>query len=261
MRVWVCELRTRRMRVSRLTHAPVPLPTFTNFSDGRVLLRRQVARDQIELLLSVHEEVRARHRCAGQFVKVRIAGHEGIFAMWNAPHEDIDDEPSFRFLLRTNNLEGGEAATKLATAQQGTKVEVSDPAGQGFGLDRAEKRPLHFVATGTAIAPIRAGIEEALIAVNPTSMSLDFGLRSAEHQPLEGDLKRYKSCRVAVHLHYSTVDAKGVISGPQAHHALLDRLTDTNALIVAVGHSAMVKELREKFVARGGKAEDVVSNY
>ena len=239
----------------------MPLPTFNNFSAERVLLRRQVARDQVELLLSVHEDVRARHRRAGQFVKVRIAGHEGIFAMWNAPHEDIDDEPSLRFLLRTNNPEGGEAAAKLATAQHGTKVEVSDPAGPGFGLDRANKRPLHFVATGTAIAPVRAGIEEALIAVDATSISLDFGLRSAEHQPLEGDLKRYKAGRVEVHLHYSNVDAMGVIQGPQAHLALLDRLVDTNALIVAVGHPAMVKELREKFVLRGGKAEDVVSNY
>ncbi len=181
--------------------------------------------------------------------------------MWNAPHEDIDDEPSLRFLLRTNNPEGGEAAARLATAQQGAKVEVSDPAGQGFGLDRAEKRALHFVATGTAIAPIRAGIEEALIAVNPTSISLDFGLRSAEHQPLEGDLKRYQSGRVAVHLHYSSVDAKGVIQGTQAHLALLQRLVDTNALIVAVGQPAMVKDLRERFVLRGGKPEDVVSNY
>ena len=245
---------------SRLTHAPVPLPTFSHFTDGHVVLRRQVARDQIELILGVTEEVRARHRRAGQFVKVRIAGQEGIFAMWNAPHED-DDEPTLRFLLRTNNPEGGEAAAKLALAQPGTKLEITEPSGVGFGLDRADGRGLHFVATGTAIAPVRAGIEEALLASKPKSISLDFGLRSAAHQPLEGDLKRYQARRIDVHLHFSTVDAKGVIHGAQAHLALLDRIKDTNAFVVAVGQPEMVEELRAKFVKLGGKAEDVVSNY
>jgi NAD(P)H-flavin reductase len=223
-------------------------------------LRRQVARDQLELILGVSEDVRARHRRAGQFVKVRIAGHEGIFAMWNAPHED-DDEPTLRFLLRANNAVGAEAAAKLAVAAQGTKIEVTEPVGPGFGLDRADGRPLHFVATGTAIAPVRAGIEEALLAANPKSISLDFGLRSAEHQPLEGDLKRYQARRIDVHLHFSTVDAKGVLKGTRAQDALLERITDMNALVVAVGQPEMVEELRAAFVKRGGKAEDVVSNY
>jgi NAD(P)H-flavin reductase len=246
----------------------VPLPTFSALVPATLASRRDVARDQIELLLEVPPSLRARHERPGQFVKVAVTGedglgHEGVFAMWNAPH---DAAPTLRFLLRTNNPEGGEAAARLATMPLGSAVLVSEPAGSGFDLGRAKGRHLAFVATGTAIAPVHAGIEHALgTDVGALDLSLDLGLRSPEHLASRSDLEHQRTRGLEVHLHYSEPSADGTVVGTLAHEALLARLgergTVKDTFVVAVGQPAMVKELRARLVSLGGEAEDVVSNY
>jgi NAD(P)H-flavin reductase len=253
----------------------VPLPTFSPLAPARLAARRGVALDQIEIELAVSPALRAAHARPGQFVKVSVtdevgARHEGIFAMANAPGEPVGagvvGAPSLRFLLRTNNPEGGEAAARLATLPLGDTLLVSEPAGEGFDLARAAGKRLCFVATGTAIAPVRAGLEAALTgASRPRAISLDFGLRSPAHLPIEAELARWSAAGVETHLHYSVPREDGTVSGTRAHDALLARLEATGtaheAFVVAVGQPEMVKELRARLVALGGRAEDVVSNY
>jgi NAD(P)H-flavin reductase len=246
----------------------VPLPTFSPLVPATLASRRDVARDQIEIRLEVPAALRARHERPGQFVKVAVTGedgvgHEGVFAMWNAP---LDREGALRFLLRTNNPEGGEAAARLARMPIGSEILVSEPAGGGFDLGRAKGRHLAFVATGTAIAPVHAGIEHALgTDVGALALSLDLGLRSPEHLASGPDLERQRARGLEIHLHYSEPALDGSIVGTLAHEALLTRLTDRgtfkDTFIVAVGQPAMVKELRARLVALGGEAADVVSNY
>ncbi len=249
----------------------MPLPTFSSLVPGFLATRTEVARDQVQLTIAVHPGLLEAHLRPGQFVKVRVrdavgALQEGIFAMANAPGEVVGPEPGLRFLLRTNNPEGGEAAARLASMPVGGVVEISEPAGEGFDLERARGRDLCFVATGTAIAPVRAGIEAARARpVGARATSLDLGLRSPAHLAITSDLETYRSEGIAVHLHYSAPREDGTVDGTLAHEALLRRLASSasasQTMVVAVGQPAMVKDLRARFVALGGRADDVVSNY
>lgn len=225
----------------------------------------------MEIVVAVPSEVADAHRRPGQFAKLRVSdaggrSHEGIFAMANAPNERCGEFAAFRFLLRTNNPEGGEAAQRLATMPIGAPLEISEPAGPGFDLTRAHGRCLCFVATGTAIAPVRAGVESLLASdIAPKAISLDHGLRSRAHLAFGSDLERYARAGISVHVHFSEPGPDGVVRGTLAHRALLGRLEAEqrmrDALVIAVGQSAMIAELRAEFVARGGLADDVVSNH
>ncbi|GAB4199119.1 MAG: hypothetical protein OHK0013_08960 [Sandaracinaceae bacterium] len=249
----------------------MPLPTFSVLVPARLAARRAVARDQIEVEIAVAPALRAAHARPGQFVKIGVTDEagvtqEGIFAMANAPGEPVGVGPALRFLLRTNNPEGGEAAARLSTLPLGARVLVSEPTGTGFDLTRSNGKRLCFVATGTAIAPVRAGLEAALASdVVPRTISLDFGLRSPAHLPIAADLERWSAAGVDTHLHYSEPREDGTVWGTRAHDALLARLeadgAARDAFVVAVGQPEMVRELRARLVAMGGRAEDVVSNY
>jgi len=249
----------------------VPLPPFSGLIPAFLATRSEVAHDQVELTITVHPGLLEAHVRPGQFVKVRVLdGHgapqEGVFAMANAPGEVVGPEPGLRFLLRTNNPEGGEAAARLASMPVGGAVEISEPAGVGFDLTKARGRELCFVATGTAIAPVRAGIEAARARpVGARATSLDLGLRSPAHLAIARDLDIYRSEGIAVHLHYSTPREDGTVNGVLAHEALLERIETSGraaeSFVVAVGQPAMVKDLRARFVAPGGRPEDVVPNY
>lgn len=262
----------------------MPLPTFSALVPAYLARRVDVAADQIAVSIAVIPGLRALHVRPGQFVKMAVQGasgtqHEGLFAMSNAPLEDTtedggtddDGQPvgrieTLRFLLRTNNPEGGEAADTLATLRIGAPVLVSEPAGVGFDLTRAKDRHLAFVATGTAMAPVRAGIEHALARPSGArSLSLDLGLRSPAHLAHGAELARYRDANVDVHLHYSEPRDDGSVIGPMAHEALLARLLEADrvkdAFVVAVGQPSMVKDLRARLVALGADPADVVSNY
>lgn len=262
----------------------MPLPTFSALVPAYLARRTEVAADQIALSIAVPPGLRALHVRPGQFVKMSVRGqtgtdHEGLFAMSNAPLEDttedggVEDDGTaigptsmLRFLLRTNNPEGGEAAAALGAMRIGSPVLVSAPAGVGFDFARAKGRHLAFVATGSAMAPVRAGIEHALAtSVGARSISLDLGLRSPAHLAHAAELARYRDASVDVHVHYSEPLEDGSVIGPMAHEALLARLIETErakeVFVVAVGQPAMVKDLRARLVALGADPADVVSNY
>lgn len=249
----------------------MPLPTFSSLVPATLATRAEVARDQVELTIAVPAGLLEAHVRPGQFVKVRVldangAAQEGIFAMANAPGERVGEGPALRFLLRTNNPEGGEAAAHLASMQVGGALEISEPAGVGFDLSRARGRDLCFVATGTAVAPVRAGIESVRARpVGALATSLDLGLRSPAHLAVAADLDAYAREGIAVRVHYSEPREDGSVDGVLAHEALLARLEASGrasqSFVVAVGQPAMVKDLRARLVALGGRAEDVVSNH
>src|SRR5688572_2188645 len=78
---------------------------------------------------------------AGQFCRMRIGAEEGIFAMFSAP-----GEARTRFLVRVGNPVGGEAADALAALADGSRIDMTLPAGEGFPLERARGRDVYFVA-------------------------------------------------------------------------------------------------------------------
>jgi ferredoxin-NADP reductase len=242
----------------------VGLPTFSAYAPSRLVARRPVAIDQVEIEVAAPEGALARFERPGQFCRVRVAdaagaAQEGIFAMFSAPHEG-----ALRFLLRTPSPEGGEAADALGAMPVGSAVEITMPAGEGFPLERALERDVHFVATGTAIAPARAAIEAVLRARHRYGrLSLDHGLRSPAHLAIAGDAERWRtSAGMEVRLHYSVPAPDGTLRGVRAQDAVAEHVRDwSRAAFVAVGQPEMVEELRAIVAARGGDPTLVLHNY
>lgn len=239
------------------------LPAFSAYGSAHLAARTPVATEQMVLELEGREGALEAHVRAGQFCRVRVVlasgeAAEGIFAMLSAPHEG-----ALRFLIRTPNPEGGEAADRIAELPVGAPLEMSLPAGDGFDLAQARGRDVHFVATGTAIAPVRAALEVVLREREAYGrLTLDHGLRSAAHLAITGDVERWRAAGVEVRLHYSVLDADGTLRGVRVQDALVERERAlARAAIVAVGQSAMVKELRAIVTQLGGDPARVLHNY
>jgi ferredoxin-NADP reductase len=241
----------------------VSLPEFSPYSPSTLIARVPVAIDQMTLEIEAPDGALERFERPGQFVRVRVTtdegtAHEGIFAMLSAPGEG-----ALRFLIRTPNPEGGEAADRLAQLPIDSPLEVTFPTGEGFALDRARGRDLVFVATGTAIAPVRSAIEFVLARRRDFgALALHHGLRSPEHLAIAGDVERWRAAGVAVFLHYSEPQPDGTVRGVRVQDVAIAQPRDlARAAFVAVGQSAMVKELREMVAARNGDPSLVLHNY
>jgi NAD(P)H-flavin reductase len=240
------------------------LPVFSPFSPSALAERRDVAIDHIAFRIVANEDALSAFLRPGQFVKMRVRGaddvlHEGIFALASAPGDG-----RLSFIVRTHNAEGGEAADRIAELSIGAPIEVTLPAGDGFALERAEGRDVAFIAAGTAIAPVRSALEVVLASrAKYGALSLDYGLRSLAHLPIAEDVDRWRARGVDVRLHVSSPRADGTIEGVLAHVAYLTRAGQRarDSAIIAVGHSAMVRQVREQVAALGGDPELVLHNY
>ncbi len=241
----------------------MPLPSFSPYAPSHLVTRTPVAKDQMTLELAAPMGALEHFVRPGQFCRVRVisdegTANEGIFAMLTAPGEH-----ALRFLIRTPNPEGGEAADRLAQVPIGSPLDITLPAGDGFDLERARGRDLYFVATGTAIAPVRSAIEHVLTRRSDFGeLSLHHGLRSPEHLAITHDIERWRSARIDICLYYSTPGPHGELIGVRVQDALVDSVRDFHrAAFIAVGQSAMVKELRDMVKERGGDPTLVLHNY
>lgn len=242
----------------------MPLPVFSAFEPSTLTLRTSETVDHIVFSVRTTDAMRAAFKRAGQFVKIRVEGdaqkpHEGIFAIATAPFEE-----RMSFLARTNNPAGGEAADRIARMPIGAPLEVTLPAGVGFSLERAYGRDLAFVAVGTAIAPVRSALEVVLRdRAWYGALSLDYGLRSLEHLPFATDIERWRSLGVRVTLHVGRVRDDGTHDGVRAQDALFERLglDAHDVALLAVGHDALVREVRARHAEAGGEPHLVLHNY
>ncbi len=240
------------------------LPVFSPFTPSALVERRELAIDHIGFRVSATDDALEAFTRPGQFVKMRVRGaddapHEGIFALASSPLER-----RLSFIVRTRNAEGGEAADRIAELSIGTPLEMTLPAGDGFALERAEGRDVAFIAVGTAIAPVRSALEMILASRGDYgALSLDYGVRSLAHLPIAEDIDRWSARGVDVRLHLSVPRPDGTIEGVLAHMAYLDRVgaRARDQAIIAVGHSAMVREVRDQVIALGGDPELVLHNY
>jgi ferredoxin-NADP reductase len=242
----------------------VALPFFSVLHPSALTERSQETIDHVVFSVRTTAAMRAEFQHPGQFVKMRVedeAGlaHEGIFALATAPFED-----RFAFLARTNNPAGGEAADRIARMPIGASLEISAPAGDGFPLGRARGRDLAIVAVGTAIAPVRSALEVMLRDRQAYgAISVDYGLRSTAHLPFAHDITRWQSLGVGVSLHVGHLREDASYEGSRAQDALFDRLGTRvrDVVVLAVGHDALVREVRERYAAAGGDPVNVLHNY
>lgn len=245
----------------------MPLPIFSAYAPTVLVARRSVAADQSEIEVRPPDGALAAFRRAGQFCRIRVttaqgAARDGIFALISSPGDG-----TLRFLVRApspdGGPEGGEAADRLVAMPVPSPIEITMPAGDGFALERAIGRDVYFVATGTAIAPVRAAVEQVLRDRDRYgALSVDHGLRSPEHLAIAEDIARWRSMGVEVRLHYSEPTNAGAPRGVRVQQAVFEHVRDVRrAAFVAAGQSAMLRELRARVVEHGGDPELVLHNY
>ena len=233
------------------------LPEFSDFGRARVIEARPLAAEQALITVEPRADFAEAHLRPGQFCKMRIAGDEGIFAMFTAP-----GETPLRFLVRVGNPFGGEAADRLAELEAGAEIEITLPAGTGFALERARGRDVYFVATGTGVAPVRAAVEHILRERDAYGrLALDHGVRSEAHLAIGDDIARWREAGVDVRVCYSDLDADGVLHGETVQEALHARRPDfRRAAVVAVGQPAMLEGLLQEIVGLGGDPQLFLKN-
>ena len=91
----------------------------------------------------------------GQFIKVLWEGEKGsYFAIASPPYE----KRHLEILVK----KGKGVSEKLFNLSPGEKVTFEGPLGNGFPLDPHRRKNLLFVGVGTAIAPLRSTLLEAL---------------------------------------------------------------------------------------------------
>ncbi len=240
------------------------LPSFSDYHPATLLSARPAAAEQVMLEIDPPAGFAARHERAGQFCKIRVGGYEGIFAMYSAPRfaEPAGLVRFVRFLVRTGNPDGGEAADALAVLPPGSPIAMTMPAGEGFALETARGRDVYVVATGTGVAPVRAAIEVALAERNAYGvLSLDYGVRSPEHLAIADEIARWRRHGVEVHVHMSTPSPDGGVRGVTVQEALRERGPRLGgAAIVAVGQPEMLESLLQEVVVLGGDPELFLKN-
>lgn len=233
------------------------LPEFSAYRPAVLRRAWAAAAEQAWLLVEPPEGFLDAHSAPGQFCKMRVAEHEGIFAMYSSP---TDREA--RFLVRVGNPDGGEAADALAALGDDTPVEMTLPAGDGFDLEVARGLDVRFVATGTGVAPVRAAIETVLAERDAYGeLSLEYGLRTEAHLAIDDEIDRWRRLGLDVRLCYSRLDEDGVLIGATVQSSLRERAPDMRrACMVAVGQPAMLAELLSVMGELGGDAKRVLTN-
>ncbi|MDA8027609.1 MAG: FAD-binding oxidoreductase [Nitrospiraceae bacterium] len=91
----------------------------------------------------------------GQFIKILWEGEKGsYFAIASPPYE----KNYIEILVK----KGKGVSERLFEARTGQKISFEGPLGTGFPLDPHRTKNLLFVGVGTAIAPLRSTLLEAL---------------------------------------------------------------------------------------------------
>jgi NAD(P)H-flavin reductase len=225
---------------------------------ARIVGREPAAAGQVRVSLEVGAAVRAAHERAGQFVGLFPGTTDrAYFALLNAPGEG----ERLELLVRTDAAAGGEAAARLLSVPVGDEIETTTPMGTGFPLERAVGKQVRVVATGTAIGPARAAMV-VLLGRGDVVASLDYGVRSPGHVAIRDELARMREGGVEIAVHLSE-PTEGRPTGTLAQDELARRWSGGAAareIVVAVGHPAMVAEVRERWLAIGGDERDVLTN-
>lgn len=231
------------------------LPEFSAYEPARLIRARPAAAEQAFLRIEPPAGFLEAHTWPGQFCQIRLNDASGIFALLSSPGE----APCF--LVRIGGPEGS-AADALAALDDGSPVEVSQPAGDGFGLERARGRDVRFVATGTGVAPVCAAIDHVLRERDAYGeISLDYGVKSAAHVAIGPSIERWRDAGVDVRIAYSRIDETGGLVGSSVQDSLRAAVRDlAGAAIVCAGQQEMLASLREIVAELGGDPDGLLTN-
>lgn len=113
--------------------------------------------DETKSLRRIHLKaggLKTRHKVPGQYIIASPTGeNEGIYALANGP-----ELPEFELLVKRS--QGSPDA--LASLEKGDEISIQAPAGKGFPVLDHKGRDLLLFAAGSAIAPLRAVIQQIM---------------------------------------------------------------------------------------------------
>ena len=139
---------------------------------ARVASRTRLAHDVMELRLELPPTERLQYR-AGQYVDILLRdGRRRAFSLANCPADDA------HLVLHIRHVPGGAFSGQVfETLGERALLRLQGPLGS-FHLRTDSDRPAVFLAGGTGFAPIKAIIENALLAPLRREMHLYWGVRT-----------------------------------------------------------------------------------
>lgn len=195
---------------------------------------------------------------AGQVVLMRAeGGPAGYFAIASAPREGLP----LRFLLK----EGGLAADALGDLAIGDHLWLDGPQGPGFPLTAHHGMDIVLVGVGTAIAPLRSALVEALPHRETFGrLILLYGAMGSEAFSCSGDFDAWAEAGVEI-VQVADPEAEGrgwtgLLGHVQDHLEALDLNPDRTVACIA-GMSAMEQSTRERLISLGVPDARVLTNY
>ena len=138
----------------------------------------------------------------GQFIRVLWEGEKGAyFAIASPPYE--------KRYLEILVKRGKRVSERLFSLTGGEILSFEGPLGNGFPLDPHKSRNLLFVGVGTAIAPLRSTLLEALRRRSEFGrLALYFGTMTPNHLYFGEDLAAWSAMGVDVVVTVTFPDAK-----------------------------------------------------
>ena len=139
---------------------------------ARVASRTRLAHDVMELRLQLPPTERLRYR-AGQYVDILLRdGRRRAFSLANCPADDA------LLVLHIRHVPGGTFSGHVfEDLEERSLLRLQGPLGS-FYLRADSDCPVVFLAGGTGFAPVKAIIENALLAPLRREMHLYWGVRS-----------------------------------------------------------------------------------
>jgi sulfhydrogenase subunit gamma (sulfur reductase) len=210
-------------------------------------------------LQSVHVDVSGTplvgsHSLPGQYVRVRVNGGEGVFAIASGPETD---GATFELLVKS----GSDVADVLAVAPIGTPVELTAPEGPGFPLFEAYGHRVLLFATGSAISAIRSLIHAIRHERRRfRSVTLYFGARTPDAFAYESELDEWRQAGIDVVRTVSQSGAPGWEGLTGYVHAHLPQEQLTDAVAFVCGQSEMLDDVKRALCERGMPPENVFQN-
>jgi NAD(P)H-flavin reductase len=103
------------------------------------------------LSVAVPAEQAAAYTAPGQYCRLGVSGEGGYFAIASAPGTS-----PFEFYIQP----AGGVSDRLVALEVGAALEVAEPMGPGFGLDRvlASPGPVWVLAAGSGLSGVRAAL-------------------------------------------------------------------------------------------------------
>ena len=108
----------------------------------------------------------------GQFVNVRLPGHDGVrsFSLASSPH--ISD-----FVMIATRMRGSEYKRALAALEPGTKLIVEEARGNFAPQPQDDTTPAVYIVGGIGITPVRAMLELAVHRESSRPMTIFYSNR------------------------------------------------------------------------------------